>query len=103
MKRAELAARMGGRILESVLSYKDVSNLVYEGLDFHMDCIQIFPNMLEKAQEVRAGRDLPLCAVISYPHGTFTAECPLRNVGHGAKGDGKLSAGSGSAYPQVHH
>ena len=74
MKRAELAARMGGRILESVLSYKDVSNLVYEGLDFHMDCIQIFPNMLEKAQEVRAGRDLPLCAVISYPHGTFTAE-----------------------------
>ena len=42
MKQAELAARMGGRILESVLSYKDVSNLVYEGLDFHMDCIQIF-------------------------------------------------------------
>ena len=71
MKQVELAARMGGRILESVLSYKDVSNLVYEGLDFHMDCIQIFPNMLEKAQEVRAGRDLPLCAVISYPHGTL--------------------------------
>lgn len=74
MKQAELAPRMGGRILDSVLSYRDVSNLVYEGLDFHLDCIQIFPNMLPKALEVRGDRALPLCAVISYPHGTFTAE-----------------------------
>ncbi len=74
MKREELSKKMGGRILESYYDYASVKNLVYEGLEFGLDCIQVFPNMLPKVQEVLEGRRLDLCAVITYPHGTFLPE-----------------------------
>lgn len=74
MKRNELSSKMVGRILNSVLTYGNVSNLVYEALDFGMYSIQIFPNMIPKVLEVLDGRKLEICAVIAYPHGTFTPE-----------------------------
>lgn len=74
MKREELRKKMGGRILESYYDYASVKNLVYEGLEFGLDCIQVFPNMLPKVQEVLEGRELDICAVITYPHGTFLPE-----------------------------
>jgi deoxyribose-phosphate aldolase len=76
MKSEELSKIMGGRILETYFDYANVSNLVYEALDLGMENIQIFPNMLPIVQNVLNGRatNLQLCAVISYPHGTFKPE-----------------------------
>ncbi len=76
MNIEKLSKIIGGRILESYYDYSSVSNLVYEALDFGMESIQIFPNMLPCVKEVLNGRDTDLqtCAVISYPHGTFLAE-----------------------------
>ena len=74
MKSEDLSKVMGGRILETYFDYANVSNLVYEALDFGMESIQIFPNMLPFVKKVLNGRgtDLQICTVISYPHGTFT-------------------------------
>ncbi len=74
MNRKMLASKMTSRILDSVLKYSDVSNLVYEALDFNMESIQVFPNMIPKVKEVLNGRCLNICAVISYPHGIFSPE-----------------------------
>lgn len=74
MKRNELSPLMCGRILDSVLDYANVSNLVYEALDLGFESIQIFPNMIPKVLEVLDGRKLDICAVITYPHGVFTPE-----------------------------
>ncbi|MEX1307932.1 MAG: deoxyribose-phosphate aldolase [Eubacteriales bacterium] len=74
MKTEELKKIMGGRIMESYFDYANVSNLVYEALDFDLECIQVFPNMIPQVKEVLNGRKLEICAVISYPHGTFTPE-----------------------------
>lgn len=74
MTAKELGRIMGGRILESYYDYAHVSNLVYEALDLGFECIQVFPNMLPKVKEVLNGRDLEVCAVVSYPHGIFLPE-----------------------------
>ena len=74
MKASDLNKIMGGRILESYYDYANVSNLVYEALDFKFECIQVFPNMLKKVKRVLDGRQMNVCAVISYPHGTFLPE-----------------------------
>jgi len=74
VNKNEISKKMGGRILESYYDYTSVTNLVYEGLDFGLDCIQVFPNMLPKVKEVLNGRKLDVCAVIAYPHGTFLPE-----------------------------
>ncbi len=74
MTAKELGKIMGGRIMESYYDYAHVSNLVYEALDFELECIQVFPNMLPKVQEVLNGRKLEVCAVVAYPHGTFLPE-----------------------------
>lgn len=71
MKIEKLEKKMGGRILESYYDYANISNLVYEAIDFNFACIQVFPNMLSKVKEVLNDRDMEVCAVISYPHGTF--------------------------------
>jgi len=74
MKIEKLSKVMGGRILETYYDYANVSNLVYESLDFEFECIQVFPNMIQKAKEVLRGKQMEICAVISYPHGTFLPE-----------------------------
>ena len=74
MKTEELNRIMGNRILESYYDYANVSNLVYEALDFGLECIQVFPNMLKKVFEVLNGRKIEVCAVMAYPHGTFLPE-----------------------------
>ena len=76
MKAEDLSKVMGGRIMETYYDYANVSNLVYEALEFGMENIQIFPNMLPTVKKVLNGRDtnVQICTVISYPHGTFMPE-----------------------------
>ena len=74
MRTEDLGKIMGNRILESYFDYANVSNLVYEALDFGFESIQVFPNLLPKVEEVLNGREMDVCAVIAYPHGTFLPE-----------------------------
>lgn len=74
MKAGELSKKIGGRILESYFDYANVSNLVYEALDMDFAFIQVFPNMLPVVKEVLNGREMDVCAVVAYPHGTFLSE-----------------------------
>lgn len=62
------------RIYDADVNYKNVSNVCYEAKEYGFIGVEVFPNMIELAKKTINGANINICATITYPHGTFTAE-----------------------------
>jgi len=69
-----IAPKVESRIFDTVKKYSELRGLCFEARQAGFYSVQIFPCQIDMAKEVLEGSDVKINALISYPHGGFTAE-----------------------------
>jgi deoxyribose-phosphate aldolase len=71
MEKYQFTDKIIGRIYDSDVSQKIVTNICYEALFHNFAGIEVFPNMAGLCRKIIKNNPVKIFAVISYPHGTF--------------------------------